>query len=454
MQKHKINTKFKLGFLILAVFIVIMVLSIHVYSNTIVGVRILGNISDGCVADEYCLPGLSCINDVCMSNYTINLTVVNSTLQPIPALIEIWKDGGLIYSTNNTNSSYDLFYANKYNISIETNYSNCSNIIINNVLNEDDSVILWGISDVPLDHTVETFEQICSINPLINEFEDYDLTILHDVGDARAIYKCVNWNFSERECIDEVWEKIKIIQNDETQTIIQGLNSSDPGFGIKSCCGDGICDLNEDISICSEDCGTEEDEQTQTTGGNSGILYLPPTPAPTSQLLKVDLITKNNAMESLKENQKFIILHPQGDIEGYLESVSLHDITLELTKGEKTQRVIITNQALIDVALDPLTIKPYVRLGYFEFREKDNVLGEDTVLIYFENIFSEEYKKPEYIPYVDYEEDVQYPFDFYLTREDVLLILLLGALFFAYPIFAKKECSKEYAEEEIDKKLE
>lgn len=104
-----------------------------------------------------------------------------------------------------------------------------------------------------LSHT--DFIELFAVDPLIKDYEFLRLHLVHSQARNSGVYKCADWNFTARTCLNN----FTLIQNitDFTIRSIVNLKPGDPAIGIAyrlPVCGDGFCQPGEDSTNCQADC--------------------------------------------------------------------------------------------------------------------------------------------------------------------------------------------------------
>lgn len=93
-----------------------------------------------------------------------------------------------------------------------------------------------GIDDVPLSQsTFKNFLYLVAAYINITDFESYSITISHSTADYYKVYKCGDWNFTERRCNadnESGWINVYNITDGATETNLTYYTPGDPGFGI------------------------------------------------------------------------------------------------------------------------------------------------------------------------------------------------------------------------------
>ncbi len=185
-----------------------------------------------------------------------------------------------LLNTHNNTETYDdelfnftLDYGREYDLLIyPENTTVCDWVIIHTIANEphfNGPVI--GIADIPINAShAKPWIVICAVNPVIESYRAVDLGMAFSSGSNRAIFKCVDWNFSAIKCPTEVWNELLNISSLATNANLSFLKG-DPAFGLASKCGDGFCGGSESCASCDDDCGKcPKSRRTSTSAFSPG----------------------------------------------------------------------------------------------------------------------------------------------------------------------------------------
>ena len=111
---------------------------------------------------------------------------------------------------------------------------------------------------IGLEKTKNQTEIIYVINLNLSEWNQTNVTINLSYDEFSinyiTLYKCTNWNFTERNCTDENWTELTY---DEQNGFLALNVSSFSGFKIEQepHCGDNLCNNEETCATCPQDCG-------------------------------------------------------------------------------------------------------------------------------------------------------------------------------------------------------
>ncbi|MEA3430527.1 MAG: hypothetical protein U9R08_04605 [Nanoarchaeota archaeon] len=75
------------------------------------------------------------------------------------------------------------------------------------------------------------WNRLVVVNPLITHFSNMEVQLSFDNSQGFQLFKCLNWNFTERYCNDDNWTVLANLTNGSRSTTIF-LEPADPGLGI------------------------------------------------------------------------------------------------------------------------------------------------------------------------------------------------------------------------------
>ncbi|RLE39642.1 hypothetical protein DRJ17_00400 [Candidatus Woesearchaeota archaeon] len=225
--------------------------------------------------------------------YTLSVRVVDASNASMPSIVNISiKRAGQNdseYHLDDENISTVLSYAVYYNIRIQpTDEIDVEEVFIDSLVNIGNlSGELVGIDDTPENaSTFANFVALAAIQPYFNvsRIDHYSVVIKHPTNKTFVLFKCVDWNFTERRCNTDAtnWTFVKFVTAGASLTTVDIYNQGDPGLGVFTSCGRDIdgngnrCDSNEDSLSCPEDCPPGS---PPPSGGGGGVYYRSYSPA-------------------------------------------------------------------------------------------------------------------------------------------------------------------------------
>ena len=181
-----------------------------------------------------------------------NLSVTNTSSDIPFNIIFTYNDTIVSRYASDGAMQEEFIDALKYNISL----SSINDDIIINL----DNINLTHTNNktIGLDKLKNQTEIIYAINLNISEWNQTNVTINLSYDELSighiTLYKCDNWNFTERNCTDESWTELTY---DEQNGFLVLNVSNFSGFKIEQepFCGDNICNNEETCSTCQQDCG-------------------------------------------------------------------------------------------------------------------------------------------------------------------------------------------------------
>ncbi|MFC1691865.1 hypothetical protein ACFL0W_06825, partial [Nanoarchaeota archaeon] len=148
-------------------------------------------------------------------------TIINTTITFTDA------DEDLIY--NDTNLTHDVtdIETGYYTVNITPVGIVVENVVIYDALIQENVTDIISIDDSPepTEHQHQQFDEMFSINPLLQNFSSINVTI---TASSTTLFKCSDYNFTERAC-NGVWIEYMNLTPGETYVII--IEAGDPGYG-------------------------------------------------------------------------------------------------------------------------------------------------------------------------------------------------------------------------------
>ncbi len=158
------------------------------------------------------------------SPYRFYGRIINPFNGTVPSNLSVYYNGILIAVDDEV---YDLLfdYGNKYDIIIKPDIQHIKQLLIHWIANQGHVGDIMGFDEAP---PVGNYSSVIVFYPLITNYEDIILT-LNDIKNIK-LYKCANWNFTGRRCINFNWTLIGASLNYEINLT---FTPGDPGIGIE-----------------------------------------------------------------------------------------------------------------------------------------------------------------------------------------------------------------------------
>ncbi len=187
----------------------------------------------------------------------VNANITSPTNQTINTTINIYDPNGNLLTSSNNTLNFTFDFGRTYIIQFLPNLTVCTgiNISISNIGQSFGSIL--NIDRPPANSTTKDppVDEICPFDIPIN-FTSITFTMSHPAVVDSGIYKCLNWNLTQRRCTDENWTLIQVVENGATSTTVSDLRPGDPALAIGTTCGDDSCNGHESCTSCPGDCGS------------------------------------------------------------------------------------------------------------------------------------------------------------------------------------------------------
>jgi len=281
--------------------------------------------------------------------YVLDGRIFDDNNSTVSSQVYLYNESGDLMSSGNGTFVFSLSYGIEYDIKVVPGTTKCGDVTVTQLLNNGNLTgNFLGLSeseDIELDD--KDFSVLCGVNPLLQEYDEILVTINHSSTVRKAVWKCSAWNFSNELCNDGEWTKFTGIADGATQTNIT-LDYGDPGIGIASSCGDGVCYGSEACGNCAVDCGACPDttviEQTtirRSSGG--GVMYVY-----SKDEKNIDLDIFPSYSVELKIKDEFNIIYNLDNYSGSLQERYDDSIKLEIKGKDYT----LNENEKLDIDLD------------------------------------------------------------------------------------------------------
>ncbi len=158
------------------------------------------------------------------SPYRFYGRIINPFNGTVPSLIYVYYNGSRIAVANEV---YDLLfdYGKKYDIIIKPSIPiEIRQLLVHWIANQGQVTDMMGFDELP---ATGNYSKIDVFYPLITNYEDIVLTFFYP--DNIKLYKCADWNFTERRCSNGNWTLVGAYNGTETNIT---FHPGDPGLGI------------------------------------------------------------------------------------------------------------------------------------------------------------------------------------------------------------------------------
>ena len=195
---------------------------------------------------------------ICGNPFTWNLNLLNPYAT---SSINIMHDNISVthIETENTSITTELIKDILYNLSI-SGLNDTANILLSNVNLTESNNLTIALDKFQSNPNTTIYAIELNHSKWNPANTDLRLSYENLNKDNIKLYKCNNWNFTEKKCSSNWYEIPFTIDENNTQLIFNVSSLS--AFKItdyEPYCGDNICDQNENCSSCPQDCGECKD---------------------------------------------------------------------------------------------------------------------------------------------------------------------------------------------------